>query len=453
MPESFGRIKSVGVQNLLTIACSLVFNNDTMAYTMDTRRLREEHWLPVQPTRINIKRAPEPRDEQPRIPGSGQRKSHSPRNFSSGHGGSTLTMPWSQKPTIGCYESPRDPEVVDTGGPNTWPRRGPFSQRSHARRAPSPSATSQYSVNQSEKSYGILDYYLGEDPPLPSPPMLRDTPRIETPVIDPAMEKFNFELIPRSPSACPGRNEPPLSDQSSQDTKSGAEQPLGHLLDSSPPPHLATSQSEQAQTYSLFPRVKIVTPPRKSPSDHVPPQLLHSETPTGTIALVPSHQQPDASYRPRRESMSSSVQSRKDSFNSFSGTQRIPMRVIASTSTPKAKARSTASNSTSTASPQQSRWSDDTVTSPGVLTTPGPRASFGSLLDRDNTQYPGCFFEDDDDDDLGGEVAPLRKKFRWQRWSNLRHEARARKPGRFSGRKNFGGRVARVLLCGCCGGQ
>lgn len=416
------------------------------------RELTAKDWMPVQPTRITTRKAPEPRDERLRIPRSAQRSRPSPINVAPGEDCLMLPVPCSPGPNEEFCESPRDPEVVDVGGPNTWPRRGRLSQQQCVRR-PSPSATSQYSIGQSEISYGILDYYFKDDPLSPSPELPLLSLRIGTPVIDGAMEKFDFELPPRSPSPRPANIKQSTREQIPQDTRSGAERPHNDLLDSSPPLQLTTSQTERKETYSLFPKVKVVTPPRKSTINQAESQLQQSETPRGTITTVPSHQQPDASYRPRKESVSSSVQSRKDSFTSFSGTRRIPMRVLSSSSTPTPKTRSTVSNSTSTESPlQQSRWSDDTVTSPAVLTTPGRRTSFGSLLGGDSTQYLACFFEDDDDDDVGAEAAPLRRKFRWQRSSNVKHEAKARETGR-SGRKSFSRRLAKVLLCGCCGDE
>lgn len=420
-------------------------------------RLRPEDWAAVRPTRIITRRAPEPRDEKCRLPGSAQRMRPMPIHLAPAEYSFLANSP-SQSHRGQEYDTPRDPEIVDMGVTNTWPRRGPLLQQASIRRVPSPSASSQYSVGQSEMSFGILDYYLGEHEPLPMPNFrLQDTPRIETPVIDPAMEAFKFDLSPpRSPSPLPVESRVHTTCMVSQDAESGAERLDDDLWQFTSPEQLRHSQDERKETYSLFPRVRTVTPPRKTSADKV--EMYSDQNaprgPAETITIVPSHQQPNASYRPRKESISSYVQSRKDSFTSFSGTNgKIQMRVLSSGSTPTPKTRSTASNSTSTASPpSQSRWSDDTGTSLGVLSTPGPRrASSGSLLGhrRESPQYPACFFEDDDDDDTCGEVAPLRRKFRWQRSSNLRQEVKDRRTGRFDGRKTFRRRIITALSCGC----
>jgi len=116
-----------------------------------------------------------------------------------------------------------------------------------------------------------------------------------------------------------------------------------------------------------------------------------------------------------------------------SGAQRIPLRILSSSSTATTATVNTTSRSSVSTSPgsslagQQkpllSRWSEDTaLASPTTAAaaaaaagTPGMgsggcRASFGSLLLGDGSMrsgkvYPDCFFEDDDDD---FEV-PLRK--------------------------------------------
>jgi hypothetical protein len=345
-------------------------------------------------------------------------------------------------------ESPAVPEIVDMDltAPNTWPRRGPFKQRPINRRIAIPSMSSQCSARQSEMSFGILDYYIRD--PSPSPLQSPDfpPPRFATPVLDPAIEKFDFGLSPTTEASSPctpatpaKRLQPQLSD-----TNAGAEMEAANSKDTNI--QQMNSNIATRPAYRLFPTVKEDPPATEST---VEPRTPPSSSVASSITFVPSHPQPDPSYRPRKESMSSSVRSRKDSITSFSGTRRIPMRVLSS-STTATKARSTSSPSTSPAegpSPAQSRWSDETITSPLVATTSGPRTSFGSLSGNDTSKYPACFFEDDEDD----EAAPLRRKFRWKRSFSLQEQRRS-KAGRFDDRLSFGRRMSRVLLCGgCCG--
>ena len=405
---------------------------------MATRRLRPEDWAPVPQTRIHTRRAGEPRDERVRIPKSKQRVRPTPINISPGKPSPIPNAPpTSPRDSGDGFESPREPEIVDLAAPNTWPRRGPLAQRPFSRRMASPSTASQYSARQSEISFGILDYYTRDPSPLNSPKLLPPTPKldllpqIETRVVDPAIEKFDFGLPPPSPSPQP-QPQPCNHDGFQQilpDTTAGAESNCDDPL----PPNTAPTQPrpERKAIYTLFPTVKDTTPPSKPPARPDPQTPQHS-TPRSNITSIPSHQQPDPSYRPRKESLSSSVRSRKDSFTSFCATRRIPMRILSSSS-PTAR----------------SRWSDDTIASPTAATTPGPRTSFGSLLERDSAQYPACFFEDDDDDDEG---VPLRKKFAWTRSVSLTQERQGRKARRFDERGGFGRRVVGVLLCGgCCG--
>lgn len=410
-------------------------------------------WTPVEPRRITATKRLQPRDEYLQLPRGTQRRRPAPMNLAPGQFRPSLLLPSSPKPNSEGGEYPSSPKVVDIEGSNPWSRRRPIIQKQTIRRVPSPGATSQYSVAPSDRSFGILDYYLGDG--LPSPkdaPPLPVTPRIETPVISQGMDKFDFELTPsKSPSPLSMHPVSSPDKWATENTKSGAERTDEDPLVSCSPRQFKPSPPERKDTYSLFPNVKASTPPRKpSTNEAMETNTVRDSTPKATITIVPSYQQPDASYRPRKESVSSSFQSRKDSFTSFSGTRRIPMRVLQSSTTPTPKTRSSNSNSPSTASPpQQSRWSDDTVTSPHVLTTPGPRTSFGSLLGRDGAGYPACFFEDDDDDDYSCEVAPLRRKLRWQRSSKLRHEVKEGRASRLEGRESVGQRIAKVVLCGC----
>lgn len=335
--------------------------------------------------------------------------------------------------TIDLLDSPRDPEIVDVAAPNTWPRRRPSTHRSVSRRTNSPSIYSRYSARQSELSFGILDYYTRDWTPLHSPDLPPPPPKI-----DPAIGQFNFELSPKLTS--PHLNGVvSIVDYGTPNARAGAdrEQPLIELssIESTPP-------SQSKTKYSLFPPVRETPRPAKLDEPQTPSSALLAET----LISSPSHQQPDASYRPRKES----ITSRKDSFNSYrgsSGGRHRALRIFSISSGVSGKTFSTNSASTSTASPaDHSRWSDDTITSPTAATTPGPRTSFGSLLaDRDGAQYPACFFEDDDQEE------PLRMKLGWKRSASLTYERPGNSArGRFDEKGSFAQKVQRVLLCGCC---
>jgi Wiskott-Aldrich syndrome protein len=335
-------------------------------------------------------------------------------------------------------ESPLAPEVVDQAAPNTWPRRFNSQRLVFPKRPPTPSVVSQCSTRASEISYGVLDYYL-RGPSLDLPP---PTPRLDTPIIDPGLEKFDFGLPPITPLP-PSANGRGLQEVV-LDASARAE--TAHRYPNVAPPQLVRSQVPSKNTYRLFPITKDTTPPSTSSATKDAPSS-QDNTPSSKITFVPSHSQPDPSYRPRRESLSSSIRSRKDSFNSFCGTKRIPTRVLSEGSTTNTE-RST--DSTSAGSPpERSRWSDDTITSPVVATTPGPRTSFGSLLGHDSSQYPACFFEDDDD-----EAVPLRRKFPWKRSTSLTQEQRARRETIVGERRSVSARLKSAVLCaGCCSGE
>ncbi|KAK3690993.1 hypothetical protein LTR37_018895 [Vermiconidia calcicola] len=169
---------------------------------MGSRRLRPEEWPASPQTRIYTRSAGEPRDEQLRFPKSAQKTRPTPINIAPGQRSPLLdSPPFSQRSSA---ESPRDPEIVDLAAPTTWPRRAPAKPRNFPKRIASPSVASQRSARQSEISFGILDYYIGEPSPLHSPnlppptPKLPGTPRAESPVVDPAIEKFDFGLTPKS---------------------------------------------------------------------------------------------------------------------------------------------------------------------------------------------------------------------------------------------------------------
>lgn len=336
--------------------------------------------------------------------------------------------------------------------------------------APSPSSV--YSERQSEMSFGILDYYAREASPPPTP-KLDLVPRIGTPVTDPGLGKFDFGLGLGLRGLV---KEKPADKEASRDGLRAVENLVTDALAgaqkegplsperSSPPgmPAKKTPNSEPPpakKTYSLFP--KDSTPPSR-PSITLASER-DSSPPHQRISMVPSHQQPDPSYRPRKESVTSSLRSRKDSFTSYRPppqTQRIPLRILSAGSstysyaTPRSSAATTNRPSISPPDSAASRWSEDTITSPTTAVAPGggPRTSFGSLLGavrsgegRDSGQYPACFFEDDDD-----EVVPLRRKLNWGRSVSLQSQGQRKVLGEDMGRKRASS-WKKVLLCGCAG--
>ncbi|KAK4543450.1 hypothetical protein LTR36_005593 [Oleoguttula mirabilis] len=384
---------------------------------------------------------PMPRDECARLPRHTQRNRPTPLIMRQNPAQLFPdTVELSAREHLDNGEAPRAPEIVDLAAPGTWPRRSIVPSRVPSRRtAPSPSLYSRCSTaRQSEISFGILDYYTREPSPLNSPDLLPPTPKV-----DPAMKHFDFQLSSQTSASHKRKDGVPLQHASSQ-AKAGAARREQPLVQASPP----ASEPRPTKTYSLFPAVKdpskslVLALEQQSPS-------TSARTPSNDITSIRLHQQPNPSYRPRKESLSSSIRSRKDSFTSFrSGRQRIPLRILSSTST----ASTGKTDSTASATPpQRSRWSDDTITSPTVATTPGPRTSFGSLLaGRDSAQYPACFFEDDD------EEAPLRRKFGWKRSISLTHEqiSKKRSKGRFEEPNPVAVWLRRIVLCGgCCSGR
>ena len=409
---------------------------------MATRQHRPRDWTPSSQTRIQTRRTKQPRDESALFP-TVQRVRSIPINITPADLTSPSKMPSnSPKPPAEqalFYESPLEPEIVDLAAPNTWPRRSNSQRRAVSRQPPSPSLASHRSARQSEISR-FLDYYYMRGPSLDMLPL---TPKLETPIIDPGLEKFDFGLPPKTPSP----RTPKIS--GFQDVSLQA-RPGADALDRGPaavtPPHSSRPLPVNKPSYRLFPIVKDTSPPGGTTAATESPYPRFC-TPTGKITFVPSHTQPDPSYHPRRERMSSSIRSRKDSFNSFSGTKRIPMRVLSEGSAAKSK-RSTGEQLTTAGSPpESSRWSDDTITSPLVATTPGPRASFGSWLGRNSSQYPACFFEDDDD-----EAAPLWRKFSWKRSTSLTQDQRARREALTGESRSLGIRFkSAILRTNCCG--
>ncbi|KAF2764411.1 hypothetical protein EJ03DRAFT_385973 [Teratosphaeria nubilosa] len=255
-------------------------------------------------------------------------------------------------------ESPKDPEIVDVAASQTWPRRGTVVKRTPSSRTGTPSLYSRCSTRQSELSYGILDYYAYDCPSGYDASSLPLTPKI-----DPAaMNRFNFDPVPQTPTT---ETEPTqLAEPADSNTTSGAER-TDQLVDIVPPsvvrklPH-----NQHKHSYSLFPRVEQTPPqntrPRALTLDRTSPTSMYSRP--NALSRMPPHIQPMPSYRPRKESPT----------------------------------------------PSRSRWSEDTIASPELVSTTGPpRTSFGSLLftagqtdDKDGSnasQYPACFFEDDDE--------------------------------------------------------
>jgi Wiskott-Aldrich syndrome protein len=406
------------------------------------RRLQRECWTTSPQTRIQIRRSKETRDDQFQLPRIAHRARPGPIKITPAELSpfSTTSPPSPKSPeeqNLLC-QSPLEPEIVDFAAPNTWPRRSHSQKRVLSKQAPSPSLVSHRSARHSEISR-FLDYYYMRGPSLDLPP---PTPRLDTPIIDPGLEKFDFGLplktsSPRSPNGR-GFQDVVLA------TRAGAEEP-DRLPTVVTPPQAPRPQPTSKNSYRLFPIVKDTSPPSATTAATESPYPRFC-TPASNIKFVPSHNHPDPSYRPRRESLSSSIRSRKDSFSSFCGTKRIPIRVLPEGSAVKFK-RSLGSESASSGSPlETSRWSDDTITSPVAATTPGPRTSFGSLLGRDSSQYPACFFEDDD------EAAPLRRKLPWKRSTSLTQEQRARREALTGDRRSFGSRLKAIVLCaGCCG--
>lgn len=412
-----------------------------------SRHTRYHDWTPSPQTRIYTRSSREPRDEYTQFAKGSPRSRPTPIIIAPGQPSPLLKSP----PANGqisddLKEAPAVPEIVDIVDSNAWPRRGLASQKPPSKRIPSPSVGSQCSTHQSEISYGILDYYMQDSSPLTSPKH-PPTPRIETPVLGPAIEEFDFGLdITPSFMKSTEQGRPPCVQQ---DATSGAERQPGEGSKADPIKSLRP-KPEVKRSYRLFPAVQQ-TISSSIPTPAGEPQTPPTSSGGPNLAFTASHPQPNASYRPRKESISGSIRSRKDSLTSFSGTRRIPMRIL-SNSTATSKGKSSASNSPSNASPpSDSRWSDETITSPLVATTPGPRTSFASLLRAENSaRYPACFFEDDEEDD--DEAAPLRRKFAWKRRGKVREGGGGLRPGRFDQRRTFGGRLSRVLLCtGCCG--
>ena len=451
------RPKVLGKCRVTSVLPILQLPHNVFEFTMATRRQYPVDWSPV-PQKITTRLSQhEPRDERVRLPKSNERALR-PR---------PLNIPTKQAEDIAdvkiisqlrtasseSQQAPPDPQIVDVGPVSTWKRNASI-KRSQNRKA-SPSITS---TRQSEISLGILDYYMREPSPVIKSPELPPP----TPKLDPAIDRFDFGL-PSTPS--PSTNVPTgsgvVSGRSRAATRTQSDPPLIPISPPSQPRPSATLN----RGYTLFPVVKEVTPPPRQPQITLVDSLtLQDVTPASSVSSPP-----ETTYRPRKESITSSVRTRNDSINSFQarlGKQRhpIPLRILSlsgsQTSSPPSCSRRTISTSTAQASPPsaggeyRSRWSDETttctITSPSLAPTPGPRTSFGSLLRRDSAQYPACFFEDDDD-----ESAPLRKKWAWKKSTSSNSTGRESRSSRKGVREIYEpepkGGIWRLFLCGCGG--
>ncbi|KAK6406347.1 hypothetical protein LTR95_018671, partial [Oleoguttula sp. CCFEE 5521] len=449
-------------------------------------RVKVEDWAPATQTCIKTRASPPkvPREEELMLPKPVINHRATPLDIELAQ---TRSLARKLVPTLisplADSEGVRHPEVVDFGADKTWHQRDALGtltvRRSLSGRRARPSVASR----RSEMSFGILDCYIRDVSPLQSP----ELPVTKTSVLDPAIDKFEFGLA-----------EPKLQSAVSIDVidvQGGAEHELPLWPLSPPPPSPASVvRPQHKKTYSLFPAVKESSPPshrlaqiindcptdsrqpqdplsdtRASPSQRYPSQVLAKldgtpsrrraqtvSTPSPPVTARTSRvtslgtPQPSATYyRPRKESLVASLRSRKDSCASQTNSCLLPLRILSSSSTASGPSRSSASTSTVTGgSPNtQSRWSEDTITSPVAVTTPRIRTSFGSLMGRDSAQYPACFFEDDD------ESAPLRRKFRWQKGGILTKETPFSRHGRgrFDEKTGLGERMRRWLLCGCSG--
>lgn len=379
---------------------------------MASRRNCPENWSPV-PQKITTRLArQEPQNERVQTPRSSEKALRpQPLNVPPKQPNriEDKSAPAERKAGLENIQSPREPEIIDVGPTTSWQRRGTPSHRSTGQN-PSPSLSS---TRQSENSLGILDYYMREPTPTIASP---EVPVPRTPKLGAAIDKFDFGLTATPTPATNNTTETPVLSAPSvrprAGTKSGFDQPLVQF---SPPSESRPSVSLN-RGYTLFPIIKQ-TPARQPAITVAEPLLLKDLTPPSASDNVTSP--PATTYRPRKESISSSVRTRNDSISSMrvvSQRAPIPLRSRPTADTSPQVFSATATPPSTTHPLTTSRWSDDTITSPSQAPTPGPRTSFGSLLRRDSAQYPACFFEDDDDD----ESAPLRKKFgSWGRKSGV----------------------------------
>lgn len=396
--------------------------------------------------------------EQAKRPNTIYRKRPSPMHLTTGDlSPLPIQMSSLSAPNPDDAGPPSQPIIVDIAAPETWPKRWSLSKRKASRQRARPSTAS-------EMSLGILDYYFTTPSPKLSPTLPAETPKLELPPIDPFKEKFDFELAPaetRPPAASTPPQEP-WERQRDLDAVSGAASVPDEILNPSAVRHASRPDSRAKETYTLFPNVKVTTPPRRP--GHLLNTTRRSSPPPLTSHSANHPNTSSASSRPRKESTSTSIPTHHTTRDLlptiYPHPARIPLRILSSpavASTPRAVSTATKTNST-TSSPQDSRWSQDTVTSPLAAPTLGSarRTSFGSLLGSSGGLYPECFFDDDDDDDDGYESAPLRRKLRWQRRDRGSVTEMKMRRGvrggdrRGKGRGSFALRVVDVVLCGLC---
>lgn len=384
-----------------------------------TRRLppQDEKWTH---TKITTRPSPpkEPRDERVKFP----------RPMGGGGGGAGVRRPTpldvrlaQAKGSVRLVpnEMLREPEVVDFAAPAPlpWPSRMPPPPPPKRM----PSWRRGVASRGSEMSFGILDYYIRDSPPMQSPEVVDCAG-------DSAMGRFDFGL-------------PAMAVLTAVDAKSGAgeDDDDGEGIDLtplSPRPFEEEKTEPHAKKYSLFPAVRDTTPSahrlarviNDSPScplrkstettTKTSPQLTQapSTTPTWRPRLLSGTKLATSSPRTPTTAPTTLPSPTHQPFNPSTSTQTptplIPLRILSTSSTSTAPtSRSSSSSTTTTTSPgssaqkpllSRSRWSEETVlASPGVA-----RVSFGSLA----VVHPACFFEDDEDDDgeFGGEEGLLR---------------------------------------------
>ena len=384
--------------------------------------------------------------------------------------------------------SPRAPEIVDVASLHA--RGGSRRGLPHPRAPAGPTTTTTKLVPpspsmQSEKSFGILDYYMRKPSPLQivHGPITTSTPavgatqqKLPTPTtLDPAIDKFDFGLkLPSTPTS-EAPPPPPKDAKYERAAKAGAQQPRrAGRTDSAPPlppplppPPSGPSRAQHNRSYSLFPSNSLQNAklyPAASDLKHITahPGQYSSNAPPA----IPLHPAPDPSYRPRKESLSSSIRSRKDSVLSSrggasvgsgsGGGKRIRMRML-SCSTNDSLVSSSSAGSASVSPEQQpqwhrprhhgGRWSDETITSPrgaAAMTLGSVAMGENGAAERDMGGYPACFFEDDDESEFGGgERMPLRRKLGWSRGDD----------GATTGEEDargWGWRVWGRVFCGLC---
>lgn len=345
----------------------------------------------------------QPRDEQMRLTRGATR--HRPEPLQLVHTDASARRESSEASQI-----PASPIIVDAG---TWPLGGD-------RRRPSRDTDSLLppTARQSEISFGILDYYTGDHSPLQSPEMPPPTA-----IADSAIVNFDFGL-PKT-SSTPQRRTT-LSEPATQQI---AGKPRAQKTAPATPQH---SRKHHQKSYSLFPAVKDRESQIKDIGAPLSSPIAFANVRNN--ASLPTHQQPDPSYRPRRQSISGSLRSRKDSFNSFRSSRHIPLRIFSSSST------------TSTSSPSsRDRCSDEKneASSPTTAGAPDVRALFDSWHGSDASQpYPDCFFEDD-------EEVPLRRSLGWKTSINLPRSLVSRESRNSREKSQLGRFLRRVLLCSC----